>query len=160
MDEPLAPRPAIAADEAAIVACVRAAYAVYLPRMDRAPAPMTDDYAARIAAGRVRVLDGAGGLAAVLVFWPEGGDLFLENIAVAPAAQGQGIGRRLLRWLESEARAQGLTAISLYTNAVMTENLAFYARLGFVETDRRRDAGYDRVFLRKPLVPATGRRER
>jgi ribosomal protein S18 acetylase RimI-like enzyme len=153
MSETLAPRLATDADEAAIVACVRAAYAPYLLRMDREPAPMTDDYAARIAAGRVQVLDGGDGIDAVLVFWPEGGDLFLENIAVAPAAQGQGIGRRLLLWLEDEARARGLEAITLYTNAVMTENLAFYARLGFVETDRRRDAGYDRVFVRKPVAP-------
>lgn len=34
----------------------------------------------------------------------------------------------------------------------MTENRAFYARLGFEEVDRRIDAGYHRVFLRKVLL--------
>ena len=34
----------------------------------------------------------------------------------------------------------------------MTENLAFYGRLGFEETGRRLDEGYKRVFLCKMLA--------
>ncbi len=33
----------------------------------------------------------------------------------------------------------------------MVENIAFYRRLGYVETGRKRDRGYDRVFFRKTL---------
>jgi ribosomal protein S18 acetylase RimI-like enzyme len=33
----------------------------------------------------------------------------------------------------------------------MTQNLAFYRRLGFEETGRRSDEGYRRVFLQKML---------
>ena len=32
---------------------------------------------------------------------------------------------------------------------MMTENIALYRRLGFVETGRGREAGYDRVFMTK-----------
>jgi hypothetical protein len=33
----------------------------------------------------------------------------------------------------------------------MTENRAWYARLGYVEFDRRTEHGFSRVFLRKSL---------
>jgi hypothetical protein len=52
---------------------------------------------------------------------------------------------------EEMATAQRLAGIELYTNAVMRENHAFYAALGYVETGRGREAGYDRVYYCKPL---------
>ena len=61
---------------------------------------------------------------------------FIDNIAVDPARQGQGLGRRLLDHAAREARRRHLPAVELYTNAAMTENLAMYARMGFVETHR------------------------
>jgi hypothetical protein len=33
----------------------------------------------------------------------------------------------------------------------MVENLAYYPRLGYVEYDRRREDGFDRVYFRKRL---------
>jgi hypothetical protein len=41
--------------------------------------------------------------------------------------------------------------MTLYTNEVMTENLAIYARLGYHETARRTEGGYSRVFMTKEL---------
>jgi hypothetical protein len=37
----------------------------------------------------------------------------------------------------------------------MTENLAFYARLGYREDDRRTEEGFQRVFFSKPVRPRT-----
>lgn len=45
--------------------------------------------------------------------------------------------------------ARGLNRLSLYTNEVMTENLAIYSRLGYREVDRREAEGYRRVFMEK-----------
>ena len=39
----------------------------------------------------------------------------------------------------------------------MTENIALYARLGFCETGRGQEAGYDRVFMTKPIAATTER---
>ena len=33
----------------------------------------------------------------------------------------------------------------------MTENIALYLRLGFAETHRAVEDGYERVFMRKPV---------
>ncbi len=98
------------------------------------------------------IVPGKDKLAAILVMWPERDHLLVENIAVEPADQGRGLGRQLMHCVDQHAWSLRLAAVELYTNAVMTENLAFYARLGFVEVARRRDAGYQRVFMRKYLA--------
>lgn len=144
-------RPARPEDRPRIEAIVEAAYSPYLQRMDRRPAPMLDDYAARIAAGQTHVLEEDGAVVGVLVVEPEGDHLLLDNIAVDPACHGRGLGRRLMDFTEEEARRRGFAAVELFTNEVMVENIARYRHLGYVETKRERVAGYDRVYMRKAL---------
>ncbi len=148
---PAAIRPAVAADAARIAAIVEAAYRPYLERMDRRPAPMDDDYAARIAEGLTFVLEEDGEIGGILVLETHADHLLLDNLAVDPARHSQGLGRRLLAFTEAEARRRGYGTVELFTNEVMVENIAFYRRLGYVETGRRQDRGYDRVFFRKTL---------
>ena len=71
--------------------------------------------------------------------------------AIRPSAQGAGLGRRLLEFAEEQARQRGLARLDLYTNEVMTENQAIYARLGYRETGRRTEDGYQRVYMEKDL---------
>ncbi len=144
-------RPAQAGEADLLRALVRAAYAHYVPRLGREPAPMTDDYAARIAAGQAWLLDADGMPIGALVLedTPEG--LLIDNIAVAEAARGTGQGRRLLGFAEDEARRRGHARIWLYTNEKMVENIALYTRLGYRETHRAEEHGHRRVFMEKPL---------
>jgi GNAT superfamily N-acetyltransferase len=144
-------RPARAGDVAAIGAIVDAAYAVYIPRMGKKPGPMLDDYAARVAEGVVWVAEQDGKVAGVVVLLPEDEHLLLDNVAVAPEAHGKGVGRALVAFAEAEARRRGHAEIRLYTHEKMTENIAMYPRLGYEETHRAQQAGYDRVFFRKKL---------
>ena len=139
-------------DAARIGEIAHAAYGRYVPRIGRAPAPMTADFAAEIAAGRVVVIAAADAVVVgYMVAWPEKDGYFIDNIAVDPAGQGHGFGRRLMQHAEGEARRHGLDALRLYTNAAMTENLALYARIGFVETHRAVEQGFSRVFMRREL---------
>jgi ribosomal protein S18 acetylase RimI-like enzyme len=148
-------RAAAPRDAATVEAIVREAYAVYIDRIGKPPGPMLDDYATLIGAGVVSVLEAPdGAIAAIIVLLPKPDHLLLDNIAVRRASQGQGLGRRLIAFAETEARRLGYREIRLYTHETMTENVALYTRLGFVETGRGHESGYDRVFMRKPLPPS------
>ena len=139
-------------DRAAVEAIVEAAYSVYVERIGKPPGPMLDDYAELIEAGAVSVIeDGDGAIAALIVLLAKPDHLLLDNIAVRPDRQGRGLGRRLVAFAEAEARRLGHAELRLYTHATMTENIALYTRLGFRETGRGREAGYDRVFMAKRL---------
>lgn len=129
-----------------------AAYTMYVARIGTPPGPMLDDHAARIAQGVVHVLADGDVVQGLVVTWPEGDCQFLDNIAVHPRAQGRGWGRQLLAFVEQLARQGGRGAICLYTNEAMAENLALYRRWGFVETGRRVEHGFRRVYLRKALA--------
>lgn len=144
-------RPAVAADLADIQSCARKAYAKYVGRMDREPAPMNADFASRIADGCVKVATWKARFAGYVVFYGKGDYLHLENIAVLPECSGLGIGRSLIEHVEHAARKSDCEAVELYTNEAMTENLAMYAKLGYVEVGRRRESGFNRVFFRKPV---------
>jgi ribosomal protein S18 acetylase RimI-like enzyme len=131
-----------------------AAYKKYVPRIGRAPAPMAADYAAAIAAGRVVVIEARRALIGYMVAWPEPDAYFVDNIAVDPECQGRGVGRALIDHAVCEARRLGLSALRLYTNAAMHENLAMYAHMGFAVTHRATEHGLDRVFMRWDLPEA------
>jgi GNAT superfamily N-acetyltransferase len=145
-------RPARPADADAVAACVHLAYEKYVARIGRLPKPMLANYASAIAQHQVWVVDGEVGVAAVLELIPEDDHLLIENVAVDPARQGGGLGRRLMAFAEDEAGRQGFAALRLYTNAKFVENIASYERLGYVETGREPYKESAVVFMRKRLV--------
>jgi len=145
-------RAAAAGDVARIRAIARAAYAKYVPRVGREPAPMTADYEAEVAAQRTVVIEVAGTVDGYMVAWPEDDAYFIDNIGVEPSRQGTGLGRRLLEHAAAEAARLQLPALRLYTNIAMVENMSMYAHLGFVETHRATEKGFDRIYLRRSLA--------
>ena len=144
-------RPAVAGDVPAIEALVRDAYAMYVPWIGREPAPVTADHAGLVAAGRTSVIEADGEVAGVIVLIPGGAHLLVENVAVAPKAQGRGLGRELMAFAERRAAQLGMAELRLYTNQLMTENLALYPALGYAETGRRAEDGFARVYFSKRI---------
>jgi ribosomal protein S18 acetylase RimI-like enzyme len=130
---------------------VNSAYKHYIPRIGRLPAPMTDDYRHHVAAGNVWLLLLDGQVVGLIVLLPKSNYMLLDNVAVAPEKQGRGLGSRLMYFAEVRTRQCGLKEIQLYTNEQMVENIAFYNKLGYRETDRRLDSGFKRVFMKKTL---------
>lgn len=146
-------RNAEAGDLDAVRACAIAAYALYVPRIGRKPAPMVADFEAHQARHELHVaVDERGSVRGYIVCYPRADQFHVENVAVDPAHQGQGVGRALLHFADGAACQAGLGMLELYTNAKMTENLALYTRLGFQETGRRIEDGFDRVYFRKVLA--------
>ena len=131
---------------------VAQAYGPYVTRIGAIPGPMRDDYLARVAQGLVHVLRAQDAVQGVLVLIHEDDCLLLDNIAVAPQAQGKGYGRDLMLFAEDAARRAGYDCIRLYTQEKMTENIAIYTRYGYVETHRAEEIGLKRVFMKKALV--------
>ncbi|MEM7176171.1 MAG: GNAT family N-acetyltransferase [Pseudomonadota bacterium] len=144
-------KPATLADAPAIEACAHEAYSPYIADIGRAPAPMIADFAGQIGAGIVFVAQVNQRVVGFIVFFAREDHMFLENVAVCDAARGLGVGKALIGFCEEQARRLGLGGVGLYTNAKMTRNLTLYPRLGYVETDRRSEDGFDRVYFRKTL---------
>lgn len=149
--------PATPYDADCIKNLVISAYSKYVERMGREPAPMTASYHAIIQdeSQDVYVLrasqDGRVLGSILLSDHQEDDAVKVNNLVVDPAAQGSGYGKQLMNFAEEVARGKGRGAITLFTNEKMYENIALYPKLGFVETDRRTEDGYHRVYFRKPL---------
>lgn len=146
-------RPANSADLPVMSQLVTDAYKVYVERIGKLPGPMLDDYSVHIRNHTAWVVEAGGHVSGLVVLLAEEDHLLLDNIAVDPACHGRGIGRALLDFAEREAVRRGYTELRLYTHEKMTENLAMYPVLGWEETGRREQSGYNRVFFRKYVYP-------
>jgi ribosomal protein S18 acetylase RimI-like enzyme len=93
-----------------------------------------------------------GAVEGVIVLRVTDEGFLVDNVAVHPSRRGKGLGRALLDHAESEARRAGFDAVYLYTHERMTENLALYSRIGYVEYERRSQGEFSLVFMRKCLA--------
>jgi N-acetylglutamate synthase-like GNAT family acetyltransferase len=144
-------RPATGADVSEVAALVNAAYGHYVERIGMLPRPMTDDYTEVIANQRVTVAESQGTIVGVIVLTVDDEGFLIDNVAVGTSPRGEGLGRALLEFAEAEARLMGFDSIHLYTHEKMTENLAIYSRIGYVEYDRRSQGEFSLVYMRKHL---------
>jgi ribosomal protein S18 acetylase RimI-like enzyme len=144
-------RSAEATDAARVAELVDAAYGHYVERIGMRPGPMTDDYAEVIRNRQVTVAERHGAIVGIVVLGVTDEGFLVDNVAVHPSHRGTGLGRALLGFAEAEARRAGFDSLYLYTHEQMTENLALYARVGYVEYDRRSQGAFSLVYLRKHL---------
>jgi GNAT superfamily N-acetyltransferase len=144
-------RRAVNADAEPIAALVREAYAKWVPLIGREPKPMRADYAVAVRDHLVWVFEDRGQVAAVLELIPHADHVLIENVAVAPTLQGQGLGKRLMAFAERASRDLNLLEMRLYTNERFASNIALYEHLGYVETHREPLGNSAVVFMRKIL---------
>lgn len=82
---------------------------------------------------------------------PVGRELHLNELSVARAHQGRGIGATLLEALAIDARNSGFRAITLNTFRDIAWNAPFYARHGFVEVENFEGRDHLRESLAKAV---------
>jgi ribosomal-protein-alanine N-acetyltransferase len=106
---------------------------------------------------------GDGGLVGYAVTRRSGDTVDLQRIAVRPAHRRRGVARALLRAAVGESRRAGARWMLLEVSETNRAALAFYARAGFGEINRRRRYyrdGSDALVLRLPLDGADPDTER
>ena len=116
---------------------------------------MLDDYSGHVSRGDTWVLQHGDSVAGVVILQSNPDHLLVSNMAVLPDLHGQGLGRQLLSFAEAEARRRGHGELRLYTHVMMHENIAMYEHCGWIEYARGEQAGYQRVFMRKPTGEAS-----
>jgi ribosomal protein S18 acetylase RimI-like enzyme len=146
-------RQAVIADASAIRRLTRDAYAKWVPVIGREPKPMTADYVAALRNHRIDLLHLDGKLAALIETILEVDHLLIENVAVSPAFQGRGLGRRLMAHAERLAASQGRTEIRLYTNKMFAENVQLYRKLGYRVEREEAFSGGIVVHMSKRIQP-------
>ena len=149
-------RQAVASDAASVRVLVRAAYAKWVPLIGREPKPMGADYEAAVARHRVDLTYLGGELAALIETIPCSDHLLVENVAVAPAFQGRGLGRFLMAHAERLAVEQGQAEIRLYTNQRFAENIRLYLALGYGIDREEQSALGVTIYMSKAVRASAG----
>lgn len=125
-------RSAEPADAEAIEAIVRAAYAKWVPLIGREPLPMRADYDKAVREHQFELAIEDGRIVGLIETIAHEDHIWIENVAVAPEAQGRGIGRKLLDSAERKAVETGCRELRLLTNGAFEANVRLYRRHGYV----------------------------
>jgi ribosomal protein S18 acetylase RimI-like enzyme len=144
-------RRAVPADAVAMEELTRKAYAKWIPVIGREPMPMKADYSAALREHLVDLLYVEGRLAALIETIPQADHLLIENVAVLPALQGRGFGRRLIAHAEALAVSLRLPEMRLYTNKDFATNIRLYLGLGYRVDREEPFMGGTTVYMSKPL---------
>lgn len=131
--------------------CVRQSYQHYVARLGKEPGPMIDDYAFRVENDNVYVVKSEDAVVGLVVLVLEGSRCLLDNIAVAPEASGQGLGRVLMNFAEEQTQKLGFSELELYTHELMTENISMYEKWGYRVDRLISEKGFNRVYMKKSL---------
>ncbi|CAN7694311.1 GNAT family N-acetyltransferase [Mesorhizobium sp. LjNodule214] len=124
-------RPAEPADAAAIRDIVCAAYSRWVPVIGREPLPMRADYDKAIREHQFDLAVENGEIVGLIETMRHDDHIWIENVAVAPKAQGRGIGRLLLDSAERKAIEAGCPELRLLTNGAFEANVLLYRRHGY-----------------------------
>lgn len=130
----------------AVLDLLRRAFAAHAGRIDP-PSSSTRDtagsLAATAAAGRLLLATaGSGTLAGCVFARAEADACHLFKLAVDPAFQRQGIGRRLVQAAIADARAAGFLRVTASVRLALTENIALFESLGFIDAGQTCHPGF------------------
>jgi ribosomal protein S18 acetylase RimI-like enzyme len=149
--DPHAIRPARSEDVGAIHQLVAAAYDPLVERLGVPSWPQQFDYLREVQAGTVWVLEWRSRIVGMLQLVNAHHGLSVEGVTVLPDCQRQGFGRVLIGFAETEAHKRGRDRLMLFTHERMSDALAFYRRLGFIEIRRVANKGHTWVRLDKDI---------
>jgi predicted N-acetyltransferase YhbS len=130
-------------DWAAILALITRAFAAMAGRIDPPSSVHMLTVDALRTQGEVLVM-GVPPVACVILT-PRAGVLYLGRLAVDPAWQGRGLGRRLVAQAETRARELGLAALELQTRVELVENHAAFRAMGFEKVGETAHPGFARA---------------
>ena len=145
-------RPAALADAAAIRDIVRAAYANWVPVIGREPLPMRADYDKAVAEHPFELAVADGRIVGMIETMLADDHLWIENVCVAPQAQGRGIGRLLLERAEQRALDAGRAELRLLTNGAFEANVLLYKKHGYTVDREEPFMGGMTVYMSKRLT--------
>jgi len=159
MGAPVVIRRAVPDDAPAITEALRAAFApfaaLYTAEALAATVVEPDEVRARMAEGPVWVAQTEGVIVGTVSVLPRGADLYVRGMAVHPARQAAGVGRRLLAEVDAFAHARGFARLTLCTTPYLERAIRLYERVGFVRTGEGPDDlfGTPLFAMAKPLAP-------
>jgi GNAT superfamily N-acetyltransferase len=132
-------RKAVPDDSGTIAAVLLSAFteyeSLYTAEAFAATTPSSDQILARLAEGPIWVALKNDAVVGTISAVPKREGLYLRGMAIAPAGQGEGIGRKLLEYAEALAIQRGCERLLLSTTPFLTRAIRLYEQNGYCRSD-------------------------
>jgi ribosomal protein S18 acetylase RimI-like enzyme len=117
---------------------------------------MKANYERAVRDHEIDLLYADGNLVALIEVIVNSDHLFIENVAVVPHRQGEGLGRYLLRHAEEKTRKAKLRELRLLTNQAFQANIRLYESAGYrIDRTEPFAGGGTTVYMSKAIAPMT-----
>ncbi len=139
-------RTAVGGDCAAVLEVMRAAFATYETWLNPPSGSRNETVASlekRLEQGPCFVAEVDGAVVGCVFCERHDNELYFGRLSVSPAWQGAGIGGRLLAAVENFARQEKVERLTLGVRIVLTDNVHFFKRQGFVIYGEGTHEGFD-----------------
>jgi GNAT superfamily N-acetyltransferase len=139
------------ADAAAVRELIRRAYAKWVPVIGWEPVPMRADHDIAVREHLVDLVVADDEYVALIEMIENVDHMLIENLAVTPAFQGNGLGRLLAGHAEALAASLGYKEIRLRSDKAFAENIRLCSSLGYTVYREEPRKGGSIVHMRKML---------
>jgi ribosomal protein S18 acetylase RimI-like enzyme len=146
-------------DAPMLAALLRAAFEEYRGRLDPPSGALAETEASirsKLTAAAALIAEVDGMVAGCVFVERQPGRLYLSRLSVLPAHRRRGVGRALIAAVEALARALGLPCVRLDVRLALTQQRAYYDRLGYRQVGLGTHAGYPAptfATLERPIEP-------
>lgn len=145
-------RRATTEDAARICLCTVNAFKDYMTMIGRTPGPMLEDYWEAIINHDVFLAEEDGSFLGFSLIKDGDSCMWLDVLAVEAAAEGKGVGSRLLEHAETYILSKGKKECRLYTHVKYVRAQQLYLWHGYEIYKRVQEDGFDRYYLKKSLA--------
>ncbi len=128
------------------LAVIHGAFGEYRDTLEPPSAALSETVASlgrRLAAGAVFLAENpVGGAVGAVCAETRHGTVYLDRLAVLPAARGRGVAAALVAAVEGFAAGAGAGSVSLGVRLALPGNIRMFERFGFAETGRKAHPGF------------------
>ncbi len=155
---PATVRKANAADAVALLHIIHSAFQEYVGAIDppsSAPDETVDRIKGYLENSDAMIAEMNGGAVGCVFYLQAEDHIYLYRLAVLPAYRGRGIGKALVRLVQSEAFTRGLP-VRLGVRVALPLNRALYERMGYHVIEHRTHPGYSQstiLIMQKDFTP-------
>lgn len=145
-------RPAELQDMGSVMDCIKKSFEPYISILRQIPNALNADLKKIIDSQNLFVATIDDKIVGTIEIIINHESINLEKLSVLPYFRGKGIGKKLISYAEFLAKENRIKKIKLFTNERLIDNIRYFKKNGFSETDKKVENGFKRVYFEKNII--------
>ena len=135
-----------------VINCIEASFEPFISVLGQIPSALNADFKQIISNNNLYVAIIDDKVVGTIEIIMDNENVKIEKLSVLPDFRGNKIGNKLICYAEFLAKANKLSKVKLFTNELLDYNIKYFRNSGFIETERKTENGFKRVYFEKIII--------